>query len=346
MPHFTMARITGLGNLPALLEERAGTRGLIQALTEVDIPVEAVGDRRLHIPLQSMCALFDDAARRVGDRCLGLEVGQTMKPATFGKWLVYAAQAPTLAHALARADVMCHHQVTGARLLLDRRPDVSRWRFVLPNNSDTGPQHTDHLIAPMITFVRSYLGSCWRPTWVEVNYAADPQAAQMEDRLGVPVIFGASSLAIAIPTPLLDARRPSTVQHPRARAVVSPMDVIAERIVDEHRDPNAHIYHVIMLRLAEGRTDLEGVASALGLGLQSVQRRLRQDGTTYRDLLERAKVQRASYLLAETPLSITDIALSLGYSDSTAFSRAFKRCTGQSASAFRRARAAPMALVS
>lgn len=72
--------------------------------------------------------------------------------------------------------------------------------------------------------------------------------------------------------------------------------------------------------------------------MQGLQRRLRQKGYTYREILELARRDRAVCLLLETPLPIVEIALSLGYEDHANFTRAFVRWEGCPPSVFRCAR--------
>lgn len=95
---------------------------------------------------------------------------------------------------------------------------------------------------------------------------------------------------------------------------------------------------VVALRLLDGRSDIEGAAQAIGLSVQGLQRRLRQKGYTYREILELARRVRATSLLLETQLPIVEIALSLGYEDHANFTRAFVRWEGCSPSEFRFAR--------
>jgi len=80
-----------------------------------------------------------------------------------------------------------------------------------------------------------------------------------------------------------------------------------------------------------------------GVGVQKLQRCLRQEGLTYRDLLALVRSVRAKALLRETELSITEVAFVLGYSDHANFTRAFNRWAGCSPADFRR-RAAPAPL--
>lgn len=95
----------------------------------------------------------------------------------------------------------------------------------------------------------------------------------------------------------------------------------------------------MMLREAEGGLPSQSELAALrGLSTRSFTRALEQEGLRFRDMLNAARIGRASAQLAESGHSITAIALGLGYSDPANFSRAFRRATGCTPASYREAR--------
>ena len=79
-------------------------------------------------------------------------------------------------------------------------------------------------------------------------------------------------------------------------------------------------------------------ARRLGMSSRTLQRRLRASGTSFTDLLRRKREFRAIHMLCQGRQSLAEIADALGFSEHSAFSRAFKRWTGTSPAHFRRAR--------
>ena len=100
-------------------------------------------------------------------------------------------------------------------------------------------------------------------------------------------------------------------------------------------DPVRPLLAMANVRLMDGKTDIDGLAEIVGLGVQSLQRLLRREGVTYRDMIGAARSTRAKALLRETHLSVTEIALDLGYSDPANFTRAFVRSAGCTPSTYR-----------
>jgi AraC-like DNA-binding protein len=92
------------------------------------------------------------------------------------------------------------------------------------------------------------------------------------------------------------------------------------------------------LRTRTGECPLEEAAQALGCSSRSLQRRLDNEGTTFRKLVEDARVSAAIALLVDTDEKLGAIAARLGFSSLATFSRLFRRVTGRSPSAFREKR--------
>ncbi len=80
---------------------------------------------------------------------------------------------------------------------------------------------------------------------------------------------------------------------------------------------------------------LNDMASALALSTRSLRRKLEQEGTSYRDLVEEERRQLALQLLDSTTMKIEELAAHLGYTDAGSFVRAFRRWEGCSPSAYR-----------
>lgn len=83
------------------------------------------------------------------------------------------------------------------------------------------------------------------------------------------------------------------------------------------------------------QADMKAVARALGLSVRSLRRRLAAEGASYGEVANAALATVAKHLLREKQHSIQETAFELGFSDASAFHRAFKRWTGTTPSAYR-----------
>jgi AraC-like DNA-binding protein len=85
-----------------------------------------------------------------------------------------------------------------------------------------------------------------------------------------------------------------------------------------------------------GEVTLESVASRLAMTPRTLQRRLRDEGTTFRRMLDDYRRELASRYLTNALLTVDEVAYLLGFSESSAFHKAFKRWTSKAPAEFRR----------
>ncbi|MFS8070938.1 MAG: helix-turn-helix domain-containing protein, partial [Byssovorax sp.] len=85
---------------------------------------------------------------------------------------------------------------------------------------------------------------------------------------------------------------------------------------------------------------LETAATRLGVSARTLRRRLQEEGTTFQDTLDETRCELAKRHLGEDKLALGEVAFLLGFSEPSAFHRAFKRWTGQTPLSYRRLRAA------
>jgi AraC-like DNA-binding protein len=112
----------------------------------------------------------------------------------------------------------------------------------------------------------------------------------------------------------------------------------AERVRAYPRDDwYERVCKLVAQDLASDDLAIERIAQRCGVAERTLRRRLAEAGTSYRELVDDIRRDRA-LLLLDHGLSITELAQQLGFSDATAFARAFRRWTGETPEAYRRAR--------
>jgi AraC-like DNA-binding protein len=93
----------------------------------------------------------------------------------------------------------------------------------------------------------------------------------------------------------------------------------------------------IVATMPDGSVSADRVAELLHMSRRTLTRHLGEAGHTFKELLDEARRHSAGYYLQTTELSVEDIAFLLGFSESAAFVRAFKRWTRSTPGEFRRA---------
>ena len=91
----------------------------------------------------------------------------------------------------------------------------------------------------------------------------------------------------------------------------------------------------IATSLDDGEAALEQVATKVGTSARSLQRVLHDHGVSFKELVDEMRRDRALTLLRDSELSINEVAAKVGFTDPTAFFRAFRRWTGTTPGAVR-----------
>jgi AraC-like DNA-binding protein len=164
----------------------------------------------------------------------------------------------------------------------------------------------------------------------------EPSSKQMYQELfgAMPVRFSSPYDAITFDAALLEV--PMKSADPRLNALLRRH---AEQLIAELPEPDwltGRVRKLLLNLLPAGKTNADYVAARLGMSRRTLTRRLEREGVTYKDLLEQARRELALQYLATPNTDIQQIALLLGYSETAAFSRAFRRWSGQSPAEYRK----------
>jgi AraC-like DNA-binding protein len=96
-----------------------------------------------------------------------------------------------------------------------------------------------------------------------------------------------------------------------------------------------NVRRLVIASLASEEVTIEGIAARVGLSARSLQRRLQESDSSFKDVVDEARLALARRYLDDPALTLTEAAFLLGYSELSAFSRAFRRWTGTTAVAYR-----------
>ncbi|WP_437893353.1 AraC family transcriptional regulator [Sorangium sp. So ce124] len=193
---------------------------------------------------------------------------------------------------------------------------------------------TECSLAVYIRCFRQCAGVEFSPLRVCFRHAAPRDLAAHRDFFRCPVEFDAPRDGFAFPPSLLDLvprdANPalSAFFHQHAEELRRRRVVDASPMSDRVRDVIAHL-------LASGEPSATAVARRLGTSERTLRRHLEDEGTTLRQLVGEVRRQTAEELLRESDTSMSEIAFVLGFSEVTAFARAFKRWSGRTPGRFR-----------
>jgi AraC-like DNA-binding protein len=163
------------------------------------------------------------------------------------------------------------------------------------------------------------------PIEVRFMHPAPPDLTHHRRFFGVPIRFESSTNAIVFDAALLDL----PVRSHDAK-LSEELQREADALMDNEpvRGFKAEVRAALALELRGGDPSAERVAGSLDMHAKTLTRRLRREGTTFRQLLDEVRLSLAERYLRQPGLSVEEVAYLLGYSDSSAFHRAFRRWTG------------------
>ncbi len=338
MPHpqilIDRAEPTVLAGWTATLVRTLTDRGLdgIRMAARAGIDPESLerGDRR--IPLAASTRLWASAVEATANQALGLDVAGHVRPTTFHSLSQAVLASPTIhegVERMARYSPVVADPAQALTLL-----DGDTFSFVVAWASDTPPpavHSIDAILATVVGQCELMCGQRVRPLAVHVQGTRPGQAARFEAHFGCPVRFGSLDARVVFDRALVERRLPAGEGDLARRN-----DEVVSAYLDQVLAPASvgrHVRAVLRQLLPSGAPTEAEVAAAMATSPRSLQRHLAEEGLTYRDLLHQVRRDLAVEYLRQGA-TVHQIATQLGFSDATAFSRAFKRWTGVAPSRF------------
>lgn len=285
------------------------------------------------IPFSKYVALMRAGQELCGDPALALHFGETVD-----------ASEISLAHAVGGGANFGDALAQGNRyapLGVEVETDGTGNRFQLCSvagelwlvdarwNPNAFPELTESTFARMVCTMRRLAGDEAFVTAVEVTHPEPIYRAEYERIFRAPVTFGSHRNALRIDQTLLSRFRFPTPPGYVTGVLRDHADALLEKL-GRSQSTREHVERLLMPMLQTTKVSIDPIAADLGLSRQTLFRRLRADGVTFQQVLDELRHKLALDYLGVQKASVKQTARLLGYSDPSAFSRAFKRWTGSS----------------
>lgn len=314
--------------------EAAGHDG-VAFFGQAGLDLRSLDDPDARYPIERTTRLWRLAVQATGDPCFGLKVAQYVAPTTFHALGYALVASPTLKHAFER--IVRYYRIVSnaAKLELLARGDEYHFRIVTP---PAGPQLADEaldaFVAVHVRLCRGLAGAAFAPLRVHLQRPAPADARCFESVLRAPIRFDADTTLLAFDRATfekpLDGANAELARH-------NDQVVLKYLARFDRADVRTRVEAALVERLPHGEPSQAKVAAALHLSVRGLQRRLAEEGTTYQELLDATRRELAQSYLRDPAYSIGDVTYLLGFSDTSSFTRAFRRWTGRAPSQYRRA---------
>jgi AraC-like DNA-binding protein len=305
-------------------------------LQQLGISPELLEEPRARIAPEQFTRLLQSLRLELNDEYLGLGQGRSL-PGSFAMMCHAVIHCRNLEKALNRGLLFYSLFPDAPRMIMTREDD---WiRLSLDDGQLRDPDHflSESLLVIWHRFGSWLIGQRIRLEQATFSYPRPEHGAEYDLLFACPLEFSTASGSAApssllfhsryLNMPLLQDER--TLKHFLER---SPADLLS-------RPDDGHSLSSQLRRLLSGDRspwpDLDAVAAHLHISPQTLRRHLREEGTSFQELKDQLRRDIAIYHLSRNDLPLQQIAEQLGFSEPSAFHRAFKKWTGLTPGAYR-----------
>jgi AraC-like DNA-binding protein len=287
------------------------------------------------IALDRWCALHRACSAGSGEVAFALTALGHLERGAFPFELHLISSQPTVRDGLRFVEPYMRSSVDGLTIDLQLRAAGSHAHFHIDGRPLGPPPFAEYLLAMLWAFVRGVAPASQPPTVVRFAHRWARHGGGLTDFFAAPVRFGEAQVGFAFEQPNLDVAIPGADPELGRVLAASAATMLAGpaaalRLRDRAR-------HWLGEHLAGEQPITARLAQAMRVSERTLRRRLSDEGTRLRDLVDDARRERAIALLEEGRWSLERVAVEIGFSSASAFGRAFRRWTGRSPVTFARA---------
>lgn len=293
-----------------------------------------LGDGQARYDAHKMRILWEEAVKLTDDENIGVEVGKSWCPTTFHALGFAWLASDSLYEGLQRL-VRYSHLVNNSLITRVERFGTN-YRLWISTTEDLAlvhPAGNDAGLCAVIKMCRMLVGEHFTPVAFE-TIRPYRSVSTLEAYIGRTPEYGKEGNAFIIESKVAE----KTLATGNPSLVEANERVAREYLIQVEKDDIVgNVINSIIEMLPAGNTSEERIAQKLHLTSRTMQRKLKQEGQSFKKLLNETRENLANNHIKNSSLSLTEIAYLLGFSDQANFTRAYKRWTGLAPSAHRKA---------
>ena len=301
-------------------------------MRQADLPWHALEDANNYVPSHSYWKFLACSARAHGIPDLGFRVGEKFGADCADPHMTeLLKKAPTLYQGLGKASELVNRTVTHCRFGILQPPNWgSAYFYHSPSCGSDNPaieQIGWFGIMALIDMVRVYTGPQWQPA--EIGLMTD----QMPN-LYIREHFPRTRMRLSQPFSCITLKNTLLTLPPLPDEAAIP----GSSPLDYKSLPGdfvSSLETVLLSYIQEGDMSIELAAALCNMSKRTLQRRLKEMGAHYNELLSHARFRAASQMLQNPAMTATEVAFRLGYSEEANFARAFRRIAGVNPGTYR-----------
>ena len=329
-----MARPTIAAGYARALLEMAVSKGADrrELLRRSRVAPEDLLNQDNRIPLGSYVDLMDASVELCHEPAFALLFGEDVTNPSISIVGLLATSAETISQGLDQinryARLMIDEDGTAPPELIEIvRNGEGLWMVLRSTVYVMYPRITESAFARMVCGFRRQFGDRLFVKAVHVTHAEPEYRSEYDRILKVPVVFGSEKNALLIDETFLSLKMPSPNRY--VFGILSEHAEALLRTLERSKTMRGRVESLMIPMLHTGHLRMETIASRLGLSRQTLYRRLKAEGVSYERVLDEMRHKMALHYLNGDKASVKEVAFLVGFSDPSAFSRAFKRWTGE-----------------
>ena len=323
---------TYLAGTAELYEELGGN--VSQLLAETGCPGNILYGTTELIPYSYCGFLLEVAARQLDRTDFALLLAEKRRKIGYTREAVlYCRAAKTLEQAIEGIRKHIRARALGTHYSLETWDNVTCFSRSLDTQENARyPQGSILFFASLHGMLKDVTDNKWEPSSVSFTFKDTGFNAALKNYFACPIQFDAEQDALFFPSRFLDQEQPA--RDDNAHELLS--EYFTSRHLADKPDFQETVKQMIQKNLELGRSDIEALALRLPYKIRTIQRKLKEIGTSYSEVLNESRFELAENLLRNSDNPFTHIAQRLCFHDLGAFSKAFKKKYGVSASEWKK----------
>jgi AraC-like DNA-binding protein len=295
------------------------------------VPRSVLEDASEFVHARQAWSFVDKASTSQGIPDFGWQVMEAAAIESCGGWARHVVRGPTLRDAIRALSFWYPKEVPIVRTgLSDGGDHAWLWRVRLGDlHREAGAEQIEQFsLGRLVKVVRLAGGQSWVPTHVKLESPRRDSRLTPDALPGAQIQYAQPCIAIAVPWEMLDQRLP--IMEPRGATPGR-----ADEPADPGREFTRQLQRLLAPLVGQAPVSLRFAADLVGASERTLRRRLTEEGSGWRELIDDLHVHACLPLVTDPDVPLTEVALTLGYSDQSHFTRAFVRWTGDTPSALR-----------
>lgn len=290
------------------------------------------------VPLGPTRAATEYAFARAGSRGLGYAYARALRVTLHGPLSLIALSSNNLLEVMQALERYFSLRAPAFHFSTEGSADFITIKVDYPGRNDPlRPYIMELVLMGLVVMTTQILDRSQTGAEVRMRGAEPDYYAAVAAQLPVPVLYNQKEYAIRVPRDMMEA--PLRLADANAAAMAREA---CERELQARQSSKEEVLTSRVRTVLAASNDrlptLEEVADTLHVSTRTLKRRLQDEGRNFRALVDHVLRERATQMLQEEGLSVSEVAFRLGYNDVSNFSRAFRRWTGVSPSDFRKER--------